>query len=449
MLEGFLNTMKNISPTLVALVISAMTFVGVAPLNVVFAVPPTAAESKGGHLLSTPLPGMVSREAAFRAGIHQLQGHFDAPPKLLGGVQSQDENVMIVEFRATQHGTPVSGLSVTAYDPAGNSHAAVLYDTPDHLAQSLPSLFKRLQQETQADLEKVRPAGGPDFAAFEAAANHVALTQTSFPDGTATIGIAQGFTPTMMNGGRFGATAADGAYANLYIPISVLDPKGSLYQQELRLSGGRPPAIPGQTVIAYDSDPVVDWKQILTERANERGDADPHPQVLSDAPLKADASGFSGKMVAGTMTLHNEPFVFSGILLISPPPAADGGWLLQIAIRGAPVAHAATDMPALIAMQRSEKVDMNAVRDQTMRNIAAISDECSRWLATNQAAGDAARNRVFATSMHNAQIAQDNMDHAANEFIHYINDGAGGGTSMTGALAKSDPQHFHFAPIRQ
>ncbi len=453
--RGSMNTTKNALPSRIALAVSTFMLMGIIPLTLSVArAAPATVESAGGHLLSNPLPGMTSREQAFQAGIRQLHGSFDASLKLQGAVASQDENVLIVEFRAVQHGAPVSGLSITTFDPAGNSHTAQLYDSPDHLARSLPSLFKRLQDGTKADLEKARPvdAGTPDFAGFEAAADHVALTQTTFPDGTATIGIAQGFTANTMNGGRFGASAADGAYANLYIPIPLLDPRGSLYQQELRMTGGRPPMIPGQTVIAYDPDPVVDWKAVLAERANERGDADPDPQIISNSPLKSDAGNFSGKMVAGTMTLRNEPYVFSGILLVSPTPGADGGWLLQVSLRAAPAAHAATDMPAMIAMQRSEVVDMDAVRDQTMRNIKAISDECSHWLAANQAAGDAARNRVFATSMHNAQIAQANIDHASDEFIRYVSDGAQGGvtspTGMTGALAKSQPQNFHVAPIR-
>ncbi len=419
---------------------------------------------EGGTIVSSPLSGAASGPGAFKDGLHALRGYFDEAPAWLGAVRSKDGNVTIAAFRAVRRGAPVGGLAIAAYDPAGHSRFAVVFDDPARLARSLPPMLNRLKEMTQETLEQARPAQagtrGPDFAAFEAAAAHVALRRIAFPDGTATIGIADGFTPAVMSGGRFGASAADGAYANFYTPVPLLDPRSALYQQESRMSGGNPPQIPGQTVIAYDPDPVAVWKQVLRERAEERGEGDPSPQMLRVKPLPNDATGFLGRMVAGTMTLHGEPYVFSGTLLVSPPPRSDGSWLLQITMRGAPAAHAAADMPALIAMQRSEKIDMNAVRDQTMRNIAAINAECSRWLAANKAAGDDARNRVFQTSMHNAQVAQDNIDRSTAGFIHYINDeavvqhdptGARGtiSASLATALQKSDPQHFTIVPVSQ
>ncbi len=419
---------------------------------------------QGGTILSGPLPKVLTGPAAFKAGLHLLHGYFDKFPTLIGVVCSKDKAVTIAPFRAVRQGAPVSGIALATYDPAGHSRFAVMYDDPTKLGQSLPPMMDRLKVITQDALEKARPvssgAAGPDFAAYEAAAAHVSLHSTSFPDGTATIGVADGFTPGTMSGGRFSASAADGAYANLYIPISLMDPSGSLYQQEMQMSGGNPPQIPGQTVIAYDADPIVAWKKVLTERANERGSADPDPQILHAAPLPNSAGGFTGKMVAGTMTLNGEPYVFSGTLLISPPPGADGGWLLQITMRAAPTAHASTDMPALIAMQNSEKVDMNAVRDQTMRNIKAMSEETARWLALNKIQGDAARDHVFETSMHNAQVAQDNIDISAAAFIHYINDttvvqqnstGAQAtvSTSMAAALQSMNPAQFQQVPVSQ
>ena len=111
-------------------------------------------------------------------------------------------------------------------------------------------------------------------------------------------------------------------------------------------------------------------------------------------------------------------------------------------------------------MQNSMRVDMNAVRSQTMRNIAAINAACSHWLAANKAAGDAARDRVFQTSMREAAISQDNIDRSTAGFIHYINDttvvqhdptGAHGAmdANWADALVKSDPEHFHVVPVSQ
>ena len=298
----------------------------------------------GGRMMTGTLPRGTTGSAALQAGLRRLHGQFDTAPQLLRAVRSQDGKVTIAVFRAARHGSPLGGLALATCDSAGHARFAALFDTPRHLPQSLPAMLNRFNADTEAALEAERPAGGresgPDFAGYTTAAAHVALTRTRFPDGTATIGVARGFTPAAMSGGQFSATAEDGAYENLYLPVGLMDPNGANYRMEAQMSGGRPPQIPGQTVLAHDPDPVSAWKKLLTVRAEERGVTDPAPNVLQSAPLRGAVSGFTGRTVAGTMTLHGEPYVFSGALLVSPL-APEGNWMLQITIRAAPTAHAA------------------------------------------------------------------------------------------------------------
>jgi hypothetical protein len=221
--------------------------------------------------------------------------------------------------------------------------------------------------------------------------------------------------------------------------------------------GGLPP---GQVFIPYNTDPASVWKQFLAENASQNNAQNPDPQVLSSQKMQNIEGGWTGQLVSGTITIQEKPFVFTGSLLVSPPPSAEGAWLLQITILAAPAERAATDMPALIAMQRSEKVDTQALRNQTMRNIAIINAQCASWLAANKAAGDAERDAVFQKSMADAKSAQDTMDRTAAGFIGYINDTSVVKNTQTGisstvnsglatAMANSNPTLYNVVPVSQ
>ena len=421
----------------------------------------------GGRILYGALPDVSSGLTTFQAGLRRTRGYFDASPHLLNAVSSKDGRITMVVFSAALSGHPVNGLVLAAYDPDGNSHFALVFDDPNRLAKSLPSMMEQVGRLTEETVERARPTGGEtgvDFSRFEAASYKVALKRTPFPDGTASIGVAPGFTPQQMGGGSFMASASDGAYIKLYTHASLLDPRGTLFRtmQQMAQSGGMRnlPLAPGQVVAPYESDPVKAWKTYLTEANRAQGAPDPAPQVQHTGPVQGVGSGWTGRLVSGTMTLHDTPFVFTGMLVSSPPPPREGGWLLQITMLGAPAEHAATDMPALIAMQHSIKVDMQAVRDQTMRNIEQMNQQSARWMAANKAAGDATRNRRFESSMANARASRDAMDRSTRGFINYISDSDVVQQNRTGAhatidknfasaLEKADPKRFSVVPVNK
>jgi hypothetical protein len=413
-----------------------------------------------GHVLQGALQDVSSGPAAFKAGLHHTRGVFDASINLLSVARSKDNpNLTMASFTAAQQGAPVGGLVIAVYDPAGHSRFALLYDAPDRLAKSLPTMLKRFDAATQERLEKARPQGGSaamDFARFEKEASHVALNRTQFQDGTASIGVAPGFKPTLMSGGRFTASASDGAYITLFRPCNVLDPNGTLYKMQAQL--GRnvhsgPMHVPGQVILAYDPDLVSAWKNYIVENARQNNAVNSDPQVLKRATAPGSTKDWPMVNIAGTMTVNGEPFVFTGMLVGSPPPTAQGGWSVQVTLLAAPAAHAAVDMPAMIAMQQSEKVDMSAVQQQTMHNIAAINAQTSAWLRSNKAAYDEASQRRFDSAMANAHASRDAMDRSTAGFIHYISNtsvlqhnptGARAtvDANLASALEKADPQNL-------
>lgn len=424
-------------------------------------------EAGGGHILFSPLTGASSGPDAFRSGLGKIHGYFDASPKLLSVVTSKDHNITISVFSASLRGSPVAGFATSNYDPAGNSHFAVVFDSPDHLRTSLTPMMRHVHDMAESAIEHSQPAGhGPaiDFAKFEAAAGHVALTRTQYPGGIGSIGIASNYKPNLHSDGSCVAIGEDGSYMNLMGADNMLDPRGSNYklQQQLAHNIGKTslPPIPGQVFIEYDADPVSAWKKFITEISRQHGTPDLNPQVQHEGPMKGVTAPWTGRLVSGTMTINGEPFAFTGSLMTSPPPSAQGAWSLGVTILAAPIKNAAKDFPALLAMQKSVRLDMGALRDQTNRNIARMNEESTRWLAENGAAGDAARNSRVASSMANARASRDAMDRSTAGFINHILDrsviqhnptGAHGtmDSGLASALERSDPQNFSPVPISQ
>ena len=98
-------------------------------------------EAGGGHILFSPLTGGVASgvdRLSIRLSIRARSAAISMRHRICSSVvTSKDRNLTISVFHASLHGSPVAGLMTAAYDPAGNSHFAVVYDAPDHLKTSL------------------------------------------------------------------------------------------------------------------------------------------------------------------------------------------------------------------------------------------------------------------------------------------------------------------------
>lgn len=430
---------------------------------------------EGGRILFGKPGDSSSGPSTFKSGLRRTKGYFDTSLNLLSVVRSKNGEVTMGSFSAILRGTAVGGLAISMYDPDGHSRLAFLFDDPNHLAKSIPSMMRRLDELTQEMLkqETVKSAHSSNgkafdsksstgFAGFEAASRNVALKGLAFPDGTTTIGVAPGFKPHTMSAGTFTASSADGATIELLVSHSLIDPNGTLYKMQAQMTRRFPnasPTIPGQIVVAYEPDPVIAWKKYLTEYARQQNTPYPDPQITKHDQMHLTAPGWSGRVVSGTMTLHDETFVFTGRLLVSPP-SLQGGWMLQATILAAPKEHVSDDMPAMMAMEKSEKVDMNATRELTMRNIDMINAQSAHQMSARQTAYDVGSQQRFNSSMARARASRDAMDKSTAGFIHYINgttilqhNPSGGHATveanLAGALEKSDPQHFSVVPVKQ
>lgn len=419
-----------------------------------------------GHILFGLVPTATSAATALKAGIERGGASFAQPPELLAAVASRDGRLAIAAFKAAYGGAAVGGLAIATYDESGASRVALLFDRLDSLPSSIGPMERELVSITAREIQRARGTSGAsaglDVSALSAAARSVPLTMRDFPDGTARIGIAQGYTVNVMQSGRFSAAGSDGAYLNIANPIPVLDPSGTMYAQMVAMSqraGGASGLPPGFLVVPYSRDLGPAWVAARRQIARQRGAADANIRIERSSPLPERANAFAqGTVVQGTETLGGVLRSFVATL-IARPPDASGNWLMSVTILSAPAASASRDMPALFAMQRSEQLDNAALMAQTDASIAASANALAQTLSSRQAAYMQMSEAKFAGVMARARATQAGIDRSAAAFTEYINGTTWVHDSGTGrdrhvsqnlgyALAKGDPTRFTELPVR-
>jgi hypothetical protein len=428
-------------------------------------------DPSGGRVIDGSVDGASSIGETLVTGLKRMRGYFDPSPKLMGAIRSKDGKVIIVVFSAKLSGDAVDGLAIATYDPDGHSRFGVVFNERSQFASSLKPMLASMEQiDHQALLQdkpvpgaKPEQSSGPDFAAYVQESKSVQLNSTEFPDGTATIGIADGFTPVMMSDGQFSAKSDDGSYIKIGVPVFPLDPRGTTYQMERRAGPTAVNYMGAPPYVEYLADPVQDWKNVMSYTARASRVEDPSPNVVRVVDVNV-GYGLSAKNVGGTMTINNEQYAFTGQLITSPPNPT-GGWMLSITMLAAPMSHADSDMPKLMAMYASQHINIGAVGSVNNANLNANLNLINSTWAGYRAVSDSSYNNFEATqeskfedSQANQAASEDATERSTAGFIHIIN-----GTSemqdnenntrgsvdsnLAGALESSDPARFQSVPL--
>jgi len=368
----------------------------------------------GGRVLQGALPQATSGAQAFEASLSGARAYFDAPVQVVRVVRSKDKRVTIAAFDAALDGERVTGLDITTYDPAGNSHVDLLFDHPEMLRETISTMAVRMNDEEDELLERMRPVDGFDFAKWERASRRVSLRHMDFADGAGSIGIAEDFSPQLMHDGAFMAASAEGAYIRLSTPIRFVDPNVAGRVRK-----------PDDFELPYQPDPIAAWKEYLTENAEKGGGTDPSPQVMHSARI-AD----NGRLVDGTITIQGARFVFTGAIVESSAPGMDGVWYLNITLLAAPHDTVDQDMPQMIAMLRSERLNKRP-------DISQVNKKSLVWMTVTREI-DSGRMARYKQSKHNAESARNLIDPALAAIAGKLGDNA----SWKSAFAAVDRRHF-------
>lgn len=166
----------------------------------------TANTGGQGRVLYTSLSGSSSATKLAQAVRIGIQGYFDAAPAFQAAVRNAKDTQFQAGFTARLGGVPVIGLMVVAVTGPNQGQAALLFDSRQRAAATLPAMQRAL-------------LGGGGQA-------RVQLTRTPFPDGSGYVGLAPGwqvvnsYKGTVDITGPGGTVMGLGGYLNV-VPTSV------------------------------------------------------------------------------------------------------------------------------------------------------------------------------------------------------------------------------------
>jgi hypothetical protein len=175
-----------------------------------------------------------------------------------------------------------------------------------------------------------------------------ALTMTPFPDGTGRIGVANGWTATMLGGGCAVLVRADGAQVSVGVSVRALDPRGSAYQMN-------------PLVVPYVADPAQAFVAINRALMTQGGQPDPEMRIVEANPSPAVPGA---AYVSATYRKNSVLRRVRGTVRLFPPMQT-GEWMLFGNLISAPDATFDEDEPVLLAMLNSFSPGSGATANQT------------------------------------------------------------------------------------
>ena len=334
-----------------------------------------------GQALTATIPNASSARAALRSALRAAAGQFDSAPILVGAYADPRDQQMQALFSATQRGGRVTGFLMTAVEN-GNARAALVFDAAGQVQRSVPVLMRALAAGEPA-------AGGTRPASGGGGARPQPLTQTMFPDGSGTIGLAAGW--------RIGSS-----WKGI---VDAAGPQGQLlilgyYQQVMTTWSGPPPAIPGYILGPY-RDPVSALQSYIDsylKGALRRREAT--FRLIEQAPVPSNngrASYISYEVqVAGRAA--------TGLAMVSTAPIDGSTWVYYMSSVSAPRERFAQDFPTLWAMWKSWSVNPAVFRERMDAALQSMRET----------------HRLLQESYANTQQTYDRVNHAWSQTIRGV-----------------------------
>lgn len=331
-----------------------------------------------GRSMATHKPDATTVTMALQQTLPDLMHYFDAKPTIVKAYEdTQDQSSGGVSFTATLKGQPVNGLVSAKLDPGKGAAIAVLYCNAN---------------ATPADWNKLTgPSGGA--AAGAASGAQIALQTFTFPDGTGSIGLAQGWTTSASscNGLVQIAGPADqvitlGFGAEVVTPDSMAVRMNQQLNANAQRMGGAP--IPLGLLVSPYGDPVDVLSKLapqLSAQIQQRGGAsfvlDHLTEVRKIPPMM---QGGQAALARYGVTI-NDPAgqkhdqVLARVELM---PIGNGTFSFFFCSAASPDSTYEKDLPTMLAIMNSLRENAAVIQGQTQQQIAGMNQ---RFAAQQQA----------------------------------------------------------------
>jgi hypothetical protein len=331
-----------------------------------------------GKALTASKPDAANVLAAMKSVFPDLEKFFGARPEILGAYENtRDHRSGSATFAVNQNGHPLKGLVSCKVGDHGAS-VAVVYCRAD----ATPAEWKKLLADAPADAR--------------AAAAVPPLKEYDFPDGTGSIGIADGWTT---NAQSCMQTVQIKGPADQVITIgfvlSVQTPDSPMVQMQLQLEanarqwGMQPPPRPKVCVAPY-TDPADDLARLVpqlsefNQQAGSFGIEVDHLKTLPQEVQPCLPGGKAALLSYGVTHIDAEGTRthFKAGSRAEITPIGNGAWMFYMTEIAGPDKTFDADVPVMLAMINSLKENAQVIADRTRQN---IDDSNRRFAAMQQA----------------------------------------------------------------
>jgi hypothetical protein len=342
-----------------------------------------------GRALSTRKPKADSVRGALREAHGDLQRWLGRVHLRNAYEDVRDRRAGGAAFDAQVRGRAVKGF-ISARLGAQGALIAVVYANADAPRSDWARLLAPPDGATPRSAEPSPPPASPG----PAAASGASLRTYRMPDGTCTVGVAEGWrTDARSCVGGFQIDGQAGARVSMGQALSVSTPDSTAAQTQRQLElnarrmGQPPPAL--DLLVAPFTGPLEAVRtlapQLSVISARHGG-----PQLQIDHLAQAEAlpaaskGGRAARITYGVAERGRDGRVvhYRAEAWAESVPIGQGAWMLTSVILRAPDATFVRDLPVMRAMAMSVQENAAAIQQKTQQNIAAQN----RWFQQQQAA---------------------------------------------------------------
>jgi hypothetical protein len=300
--------------------------------------------------------------------LQYVHRRFGARPQISRILKGSDGNSLAVIFTVksvNQGNQDIAGLAMVAVSASAPAKGAVLADQADRFRTTVGPMLKRLQSgaglsgadtgsrtdgSTPVSTASPTPGSGAPAATASSAGGQSAaavLHQTTFPDGSGSIGLPDGWSITGAHAGEVVAQGPGSAGLHFDWQISAVDPNDPR-SRGIRGSGpGSPVAIP------YGTDGAATYKAAVTQFIQKQGKSPPTIEIVEAKRLSAQES----LLFANIGSMDGRSPLRSLVDIGTSPLNQFGGYLITLYVVSFPQQVGEQSMPTAAAILHSYKVN--------------------------------------------------------------------------------------------
>lgn len=434
----------------------------------------------GGAIAYAQMPAQHTLRGAMGKVLQYAHSRFGARPQISRVMRGSDGNSLAVIFTVKSPALgnqEIAGLALVAVSPSAPGKGAVLTDQADRFRSTVGSMLKLLQSGAglsgtgrgAASAATSAPASAPEFPptltptstpsrsapaaaaslpttgrpATASGAPAAPLHQTSFPDGSGSIGLPDGWTITGAHAGEVIAKGPTPAWLHFDWQIPALDPNDPRSRGLMR-----PGTAAAFVDIPYGTDAASTFKSALTQFLQKHGKAPPTIEIVDSKEVGAKEALVSARIGAVDGQGPTSALADIGI----GPSDNQGSYLITLYIISFPQELAQQSQATVVAMLHSYKVN----QDVALAQIQADSQKSQQ--ATAQTLAEMRRRQVASDQQFAAfQRSQDAQERQFQAFDNNLLDrtvirdtdlNAHGTVSndLADALIDANPNRFQEVP---